>query len=539
MNRPQGFASQVPSDSHAVQLYEWAERSPSAVLKCICRQVRRLKILSSLSHALGGQNLFLHYETPGLIAEVCGMVVGITPKEDQVTYDIDDGTDVVRAIETRKSLRQAESRTLQAGPSTTAPCGVPECYIMPPQPKASSGTSSTYYMLPPLNPRFRVADIVKCTGKVQLDRDGDRFIFAKSICKYAVALVDECYSRLTLQCFLFALPALCQDVNAESLHQIEVVELENQLYRKPFDWNRVGTVKMAPPQVPSFTRISLETSARSLVTGAPTDDKAEPAPLSGNDEEQQSLQNMHRLSRDEARSLLSSDGPTPSPSSESSLSLHQSKCPASSGTSLRSKAATRQLRAHDKIADCKLTESYFQLQLQQHISLRYQDHAFTLPDLISDAGLSSLARRLVRLRLQLRASSRTVDKARRISSSGSEHQAEKVRRLFEWAMRKMMQDGFVTLADSDQPKHLSLSETNTSDSTEQYRLVTPEYLLDPVRRVLGSRLLQSPQIDSPDHIDHLTARLRLLDDRFRFLNRSIVSDTLTLCRERYAPIVID
>jgi len=341
----------------------------------------------------------------------------------------------------------------------------------------------------------------------------------------------------------FALPALSQDVNAESLHQMELVDLENKLYRTPFDWNRVDTVKMAPPQVPNTTRISSETSARSLVTGAPADDNAEPAPLIGDNKEQESLQNLQRMSRDEARRLLSSDGPSSSPSAQSSLSARQTISSQSSESSLRSQAATRQLRAHDKIADCKLTESFFQLQLQQHISLRYRDHAFTLPDLCSDASLSSLARRLVRLRLQLRASSRTPDKARRISSSGPEHQAEKVRRLFEWAIRKMMQDGFITLADSDHPKHPTMSgahpSTNISDSTEQYRLVTPEYLMDPVRKILGIRLLQSPQIDSPDDIDHLTARLRLLDDRFRFLNRSIVSDTLTLCRERYAPIVID
>lgn len=34
-----------------------------------------------------GQTLFLHYETPALFAEVCGMVVGLTVKEDQIGYE--------------------------------------------------------------------------------------------------------------------------------------------------------------------------------------------------------------------------------------------------------------------------------------------------------------------------------------------------------------------------------------------------------------------------------------------------------------------
>lgn len=83
----QSLSSRIQSDNNVVQLYEWADRSPSAVLKCTCLQVSRIKTLSSLSHAIGGQNLFLHYETPGLFAEVCGMIVGVIPKEDQVTYE--------------------------------------------------------------------------------------------------------------------------------------------------------------------------------------------------------------------------------------------------------------------------------------------------------------------------------------------------------------------------------------------------------------------------------------------------------------------
>ena len=138
------------------------------------------------------------------------MVVGVLPKEDQITYEgtsrrigcelpesdgltlviplplitVDDGTSVLRVVETRKSLRQAESRSAQAGSKTTVPSGVPECYIMPPQPKAStsanymdSAASSSF--LPPLKPRFKIADTVSCIGKVHIDRSGDRYLLVQ------------------------------------------------------------------------------------------------------------------------------------------------------------------------------------------------------------------------------------------------------------------------------------------------------------------------------------------------------------------------
>ena len=49
----------------------------------------------------------------------------------------------------------------------------------------------------------------------------------------------------------------------------------------------------------------------------------------------------------------------------------------------------------------------------------------------------------------------------------------------------------------------------------------------------------SYDVGHTDDIDHLTARLRMLDDRFRFVNRSIVRDSLALHYSRCTPIVID
>lgn len=104
---------------------------------------------------------------------------------------VDDGTAVLRVIETRKSLRQAESRSAKSGPSATALCGVPECYIMPAQAKESKSSSRPDYLtlfLPPLNPRFEVGNIVRCTGKIQIDRSGDKYLFSQRLGKHILGV---------------------------------------------------------------------------------------------------------------------------------------------------------------------------------------------------------------------------------------------------------------------------------------------------------------------------------------------------------------
>ncbi|SJX61672.1 uncharacterized protein SRS1_12656 [Sporisorium reilianum f. sp. reilianum] len=492
------------SDQDALGLYEWAEASSDAVIKCTCQQVRRLKTLPELSHALGGQTLFLHYETPALVAEVCGMVVGITPKEDQVSYEVDDGTSVLRIVETRKSLRQAGTRSNQAGVTTAAPCGIPDCYIMPPQPQPSVSTSrlangATNTYLAPLIPRFKVADVVECIGKVQIDRSGQRFLVAQRM-------------------------ARCDDINMESHHQINVVKLEIDVYRQPFEWSRLGPETKEPSAKHSTRpRIMPKDSARLLVSQLSPNDNAVAAPMIQADSDHQIPTERQRLSRDEARRLISGSAPFSTPSLLS----------ASLSCSLRTGEHTQSSRA---------TESYFQLQLQQHISQHYRCHAFALSDLCTDSDLSSLAQRLVSIRLQRRQASRSADTShtRTASLDTAEQQPEKVRRLFEWAIRKMMHDGFIILAESDDSRLLTATRKTDPGSTDVYRLVTPEYLLHPLNKLLGnSHGFASPRDPASHDPDELAARLRILDDRFRNISSSLVQDSLALYYARRAPIVID
>ncbi|SOV04348.1 uncharacterized protein UDID_02356 [Ustilago sp. UG-2017a] len=521
----QSLSRRVLSDSHVVQIYEWAEHSPQAVLKCTCRQVRRIKTLPSFSHALGGQDVFLHHETPAINAEVCGMLVGVTPKENQVIYQVDDGTAVLRVIETRKSLRQAESRLHPAASSAMIPSGVPECYIMPPQSKVSSSAQgldnhSAAPMLAPLNPRFEVADIVQCLGRIQIDRSGDRYLALKSM-------------------------DMCIDINAEALHQIGVVRLENDLYRQPFDLGRMEAHSTTSDHSAPSRKAHAKTSVRQLISELSQNEQSTPAMVADDaDESQQNRTGGQRLSRDEARRLLSRNGPFSSSPAESE-SITPAKSLNDSSQPRSSRYSARKLRTHDKIADHKLSESYFQLQLQQHISLRHHSDSFTLSDLSSDGNLAALAGRLVRLRLQSRKSSRSSDRPRQIdkgetSRNISEQPADKVKRLFEWAIRKMMRDGFITLSDSEQLGFTASAAVGLrSHDVESYRLVTPEYLLQPLRKLLGTSTKSKPLEDTACDIDDLTTRLRILDDRFRFVSRSIVQESLNMYNARYLPIVID
>ncbi len=319
-----------------------------------------------------------------------------------------------------------------------------------------------------------------------------------------------------------------------------MINLENDLYRKAFDWTRVTHVKKDPARGSEVSLAAQNTSARLLLIDPPSDDMAMPAPLIGVEQKDDTVPERQRLSHAEARKFLSSDAPFPSPSSARSIAVSSSSSTRTGERSRPSQTSPRQLRSHDKIADRKLTESYFQLQLQHYITLRYRCDPFMSSDLWSDAALASLARRLVRLRMQHRLSSRSSDLSRRSSSRDTREQhQDKVRRLFEWAIRKMMQDGFLSLSEPDRRRPASMSGPISSPAAEWYQLVTPEFLVKPLSRLLRSGQTGTTAVQDDVDVDHLTARLRILDDRFRYVSRSLVRDGLALYNARNAPIVID
>lgn len=328
----------------------------------------------------------------------------------------------------------------------------------------------------------------------------------------------------------------------ESHHQLKVIELENEVYRRPFEWSRIGpATKERIAKDTTRHRTVPKGSARLLVSDLSPNENAAAVPMSRADSHRQDLKERLRLSRDEARRLISGAAPfsTPSPSPASASFLCSPQNSEHSRSSRASETSTRQLRAHAKIADRHLTEAYFQLQLQQHISQHYRSHPFSLSDLRSDTTLSSLAQRLVSIRLQCRLASRSADTSRTASFDTSEQHSEKVRRLFEWAIRKMMQDGFITLAETDDSRLLKPNQTTDASSTDVYRLVTPEYLLAPLNKLIGNSGSASPCNAAAHDAEELTVRLRVLDDRFRNIHSSLVQDSLALYHARRAPIVID
>lgn len=329
-------------------------------------------------------------------------------------------------------------------------------------------------------------------------------------------------------------------MNMECYHQLDVIKAEMDVYRKPFDWSCVETTRKGPMAKQTTShRAGRKTPARLILSDLSPNEKAASAPWILADPGQQSYAGRQRLSEETARRLLSGD------TLLSSRSTHPASVPCPpreherTQSSRSSKSIIRPLRAPAKISDQKLTESYFQLQVQQHISLHYHSQSFALSDLQIDKTLSTLAQRLVRIRLQHRLSARPAGSSPDISLISTEQQQDKIHRLFEWAIRKMMQDGFITLADEDHSKQPRASHENDTDSSETYRLVTAEYLLRPLSLLLGNRLLVSPHDIAVQDVDDLLARLRILDDRFRNVDRCLFQDSLALYRVRCTPIVID
>lgn len=321
---------------------------------------------------------------------------------------------------------------------------------------------------------------------------------------------------------------------------MSVIRLEIDVYRQPFEWSRVATetTERAAKHKTRYGKMPRD-RVRLLVSDPSQNDKAVASPMIPTNRENQDSTDRQRLQRDEARRLISGDAPFSMPSSSSAPFSISSRTREHTRSSRASDASTRQLRAHAKIADRHLTESYFQLQLQQHISQHFQCQPFTLSDLRLDSALSSLAQRLVIIRLQRRLASRSADASCSTSLNTTEQHPEKIRRLFEWAIRKMMQDGFVTLAEIDDSKALKAARKKDTTSTDVYRLVTPEYLLHPLKKLLGNSVSTLPCNAASHNAEELAARLRILDDRFRNITCSLVQDSLALYYARRAPIVID
>lgn len=64
-------------------------------------------------------------------------------------------------------------------------CGIPACYVLPP-PSIASGSAKF-----PVGAHFNVADVVKCTGRIQVDRSGDRFLVVQHIGEFIIHAMLE------------------------------------------------------------------------------------------------------------------------------------------------------------------------------------------------------------------------------------------------------------------------------------------------------------------------------------------------------------
>ena len=124
---------------------------------------------------------------------------------------------------------------------------------------------------------------------------------------------------------------------------------------------------------------------------------------------------------------------------------------------IHSQASVRRLRHPRKLKDDRISDSYFRLQLQMRVGQRFHSKrvttrrpeeasplapqsspTFTVSDLTSDPDLWSLATRVVTLRMSQLAASRI--------RASSESVQDKTLRLFQWAVRQMLSDGYIILA---------------------------------------------------------------------------------------------
>jgi hypothetical protein len=198
----------------------------------------------------------------------------------------------------------------------------------------------------------------------------------------------------------------------------------------------------------------------------------------------------------------------------SAIRVHSKPSPIRKGSHLPD-ATKRLLLNAENLTDSRLTETHFRLQVKQYVDRHFRDSPyFRLSDITSQPSLYRLGQRIVEMRMK--------------SHLSTERQTDKVDRLFEWVLKKLMEDGLIVIADpKDSYLQFAKSESRHLGAKFErhvYTLVTAEYLSKYIREVAD------PQgyAEGTNSVDHLQSRLRMLDERFRFLSREIVQDAWSL-----------
>lgn len=411
-----GAASAAPlAPDVASQIYTWADRpSHAVVLRNI--HLANISLLGGQTTSTIGLPIYQHGQRPCLFATIAGIIVSVTEKDHRWDYLIDDGTCVIDVAIHERDV-PASIATLQVrhyGPSSSR-------LTLDEQPSR-------------LFPTLDVGDLVQVTGKIwrrPLAKAGEAPRFRNGLDAHEVALLND-------------------DPTAEARHNLRAHQLLAGEYARPFE---------APIQSYSTIHVQLPGDVRGIFTERLADrfnyDLRRLGGLDEEEEEDDRKPNLdthlpfRRVPKAErlaarAKRTKARERATPLPSPSPVATPPTSQRGSAPSTPPRLHAPSRQLRTPSKLRDSQCNQSNFRLYVQQFLrdycQRRWRSEAplppaFTIAFLMRVQTLRDLAERTVNGLLAGRKS--------------REPREEKVKRLYEYCIRQLVQDGVLVIADEE------------------------------------------------------------------------------------------
>ncbi|PWN29646.1 hypothetical protein BDZ90DRAFT_277908 [Jaminaea rosea] len=571
----------------ASQIYTWADRPSNAV---VLRNTHLANIALFGGHAAAaGLPIYQHGQRPCLYATIAGIIVGVSEKDHRWDYLVDDGSCVVDVSIHERNIPAAVAARARYGPTSSR-------VTLEAQPSR---------IVPTLN----VGDLMRVTGKIwrqPMSTDKRRPRYRVGLDAHDAALLNG-------------------DPTAEARHNLEAHRLFSERYSKPFDApvEALGVIHIQlPHREQERERLEERFSYDLRRLGGLDDDEDDDDDGKERKVAHNTLLPFRRIPKAErerermARANRASTRPPISPSTKESQLCEfraprwpdpvNAPTPALTPPPPPSSTSVRQLRTPSKLKASQCTQHAFRLYVQKflrdHCQRRWQaaegdeisslPPAFSLAFLMRVKSLCDLADRVVEQLFNQRDTKAAPRPARSSSShatSSREPRQDKVRRLFEWCIRQLIQDGVIAIADEEatwpfdgghqapcgeswaakvkrtrhQRKLLAqLSKADFASSrapqwadvsmplhdadddhddstarkrakqdTEAYQYVTPQLLLAPLLPILqGAAEGQELDVD----VDWAVWRLRRSDQRWAHTGWDAVRDALALMARRGA-----
>lgn len=451
----------LPADL-ACQIYTWADNPAEAV---VLRNADLVRLsLYRGTQVSSGLPIYQHGQWPCVFATVSGIIVGITEKDRKWEYLVDDGSHVIDITIHGRSI--------------------PESVRVSREPLASGSRVKIEDQLSIAKPSLEIGDLVRVTGK----------IWGRH---YPAALSGGAL-RWRFGLDTHSLVVLNDDPTAESRHNLEAHRLLHDVYSRPFDLpsdttTTKTTAEFGPDvRAESVLQSRFQLDLRRLgcpqvslhsdptIKQEPSDNCSVLANQTNLREGDSKRWNRHvhsfAVKRERAASsdLLDFKGyPTTSPpelrsSYDDQSSGLPSLPPGQQAPMTPTSSKQRHMRSPAKLRDSQCTQQTFRLHVQKflhdfcakpaslHTGSNYGSGppAFTLSFLMRVKTLRELALRVVTVMIRAREKRRLRTEPSHLNgitdsvadTKPSESPHEKVRRLFEWCARKLVEDGFLVIA---------------------------------------------------------------------------------------------